>query len=63
MCDRERRERLVDGEVLVDRGEGRQRDRANGRGYNYSSRSAVTTGRRAARIAGSMPPSSPMIIA
>lgn len=62
--DRERRKRLVDRQFVVGGRDGRERGRARGDDDRvYNSRSAVTTGSRAARIAGSMPPSNPMIIA
>ncbi len=72
--DCESRERLVDREIVMEGRGSRERDRASGdasrdvgRGFspgmNYSSRSAVTTGSLAARIAGSIPPTSPMISA
>lgn len=60
MRDGERGERLVDGEIVVEAGDRRERDRARGDEQDYSSRSAVTTGSRAARIAGSMPPTRPI---
>jgi len=77
MGDRERRERFVEREIVIEGGDRRERDSARGnagrgvcggvgRGFgpgNYSSRSAVTTGNRAARIAGSSPPNRPMISA